>query len=99
MVAGVAALMLSVNPYLTPSEISNILTTTAIDLNTPAHDYDTGWGCVDAPAAVKKAATNRLEENEVSGVGSEVKLMKKIIFEGTTGTSDLALYLRYTNDT
>ena len=58
-VAGVAALMLSVNPNLTQSEVRNILTSTARKL--PDYTYTSGWnneigyGLVDAGAAVYNA--------------------------------------------
>jgi subtilisin family serine protease len=55
-VAGIVALMLSVNPLLTPVEVTNILTSTADDLGPPGWDADYGWGMVDADEAVARAA-------------------------------------------
>ena len=58
-VAGVVALMLSMNPDLTESEVRNILTSTAQKL--PGYTYysgrnnETGYGLVDAAAAVQAA--------------------------------------------
>lgn len=53
-VAGVAALMLSVNPALTPVEIGTVLNSTARDLTSiSGWDTTTGWGVVDAFAAVE----------------------------------------------
>ena len=52
VVAGVAALMLSVNPNLTREEIKRILTSTADDIGDP----DEGAGRVDAYRAVAAAA-------------------------------------------
>ena len=68
MVAGVAALVLSVNPYLTNMEVAEILKSSAYKL--PGYDFDTpatygewnnevGYGLVDAYAAVLEAQ-NRL---------------------------------------
>ena len=52
VVAGVAALILSVNPALTVSEVKHILYNTATDVNTPGWDALTGHGVVNAKAAV-----------------------------------------------
>ena len=56
IVAGVASLMFSVNPSLTPSQVRSILESTAKDLGTSGWDQYYGWGRVDAGAAVKAAA-------------------------------------------
>ncbi|WP_281085011.1 S8 family peptidase [Segatella bryantii] len=52
-VAGVAALMLSINPSLTGAQVRNILKTTAKDLGTAGRDNTFGYGLVDAYEAVK----------------------------------------------
>lgn len=54
-IAGVVALMLSVNPSLTPSQVEAILSVTANDLGSAGRDSDFGWGLVDAGAAVASA--------------------------------------------
>ncbi|MEW6684458.1 MAG: S8 family peptidase [Nitrospirota bacterium] len=54
-IAGVVALMLSVNPSLTPSEVETILSSTADDLGAAGRDADFGWGLVNAGAAVAAA--------------------------------------------
>ncbi len=51
-VAGVAALMLSVNPGLTPVRLREALNATAIDISTGGYDLMTGWGIVNAFKAV-----------------------------------------------
>ena len=56
LVAGVAALMLSVNPGLSPEQVEQALTGTAVDLGVPGRDDDTGSGLLDARAAVARAA-------------------------------------------
>ena len=52
VVAGVAALVLSVDGNLTSSEVKNILYTTAKDFGASGFDNSYGWGGVDAEAAV-----------------------------------------------
>lgn len=56
IVAGVAALLLSVNPSLSPMEIRDILRQTASNGSNPDNLY--GWGIVDALAAVNLILTD-----------------------------------------
>jgi thermitase len=51
-VAGLAALIWSVNPYLTNVQVTGIITSTAVDVEDPGWDEYTGWGRIDAGAAV-----------------------------------------------
>jgi subtilisin family serine protease len=53
--AGVAALVLRVNPALTPSEVEALLEMTAVDLGDPGWDTRFGHGRVDAWEAVDAA--------------------------------------------
>jgi thermitase len=55
-VAGVAALILSVDPGLRGWEVEDILKLTALDLGGPGHDQFTGFGRVDARAALEAAS-------------------------------------------
>jgi hypothetical protein len=55
IVAGVAALTLSANPNLTPSQLQDILKKSADDLGTKGWDPYYGWGRVNAAKAVKMA--------------------------------------------
>lgn len=54
-VSGVIALMLEVNPSLTPLEVKQILVATAQDLGQPGRDNETGYGFVNAIAATQVA--------------------------------------------
>lgn len=54
-VAGVAALMLAANPALGADGIARGLKETARDIAPAGWDDGTGWGCVDALAAVNRA--------------------------------------------
>jgi subtilisin family serine protease len=51
-VSAVSALMLSVNPTLTPGEITQIITGTATDLGPPGRDIEYGYGLLNAGAAL-----------------------------------------------
>ncbi len=53
--ASVATLMLAANPRLSPGQILAILRRSAIDLDTPGHDPNTGHGLIDAAEAVRQA--------------------------------------------
>ncbi len=50
--AGVAALMLSVNPNLTPAQIKQALQETAVDMGAPGVDTTYGYGLLNAGEAV-----------------------------------------------
>jgi serine protease len=52
-VAGVAALLLSVEPGLTPRQVRTAMDTTAVDLGRPGYDLRYGFGLVNACAAVR----------------------------------------------
>lgn len=51
-VEGVASLIWSVNPELTPAQVRNILRETASDLGPPGYDEEYGYGKVNAAEAV-----------------------------------------------
>lgn len=50
--AGVAALLLSKNPYLTPAQVGNYLESTATDKGDTGRDNIYGWGLLNARAAL-----------------------------------------------
>jgi subtilisin family serine protease len=54
-VAGLAALVWSVNTVLTNDGVQSIIETTAVDLGSPAWDETFGWGRINAAAAVAAA--------------------------------------------
>lgn len=53
--AAIAALVKSANPFLTNTQIRQIMTDTALDTMLPGVDRDTGFGITMAPAAVRAA--------------------------------------------
>jgi hypothetical protein len=54
----IAALLLDVTPSLTPAQLRTALTSTAIDIEAPGYDRDTGAGVVDAYAAALSVAAD-----------------------------------------
>ena len=50
--AGIAALMLDARPGSTPQQISAALQSSAIDMNTAGFDHDSGYGLIQADAAI-----------------------------------------------
>lgn len=52
-VAGVAALLLTINPNLTPAQITNILESTSDDLGTAGRDDEYGYGRINAKKAIE----------------------------------------------
>jgi len=59
MVSGAAALILSINPNLSRTEVENILYTTATDLGIPGKDNTYGYGKVNLRDACLKALNTR----------------------------------------
>jgi subtilisin family serine protease len=58
-VAAIAALLLSLDPTMNPTEVEYELRRTARDTADPGWDYETGWGIVDALAAAQYVAPQR----------------------------------------
>ena len=59
-VSGVASLVWSLNPYLSATQIREIMSQTAYDVGPRGNDYEHGHGFVNADAAVRRAlATSR----------------------------------------
>ena len=59
-VAGVAALMVEYNPYITPSEVKDILHNTSLDKGDLGPDNTYGWGVVDSVAALDNVSAIRI---------------------------------------
>ena len=60
-VAGVIALMLTVNPDLAPDMVQGIIQSTAVDLSDAGFDEETGYGLIHAYEAVYRAAELHLD--------------------------------------
>ncbi len=54
-VAGLAALILDVNPSLTPAQVRTIIQNGAVDLGTPGFDSSFGWGRIDVVNSLQLA--------------------------------------------
>lgn len=53
IVSGIASLLFARNPSLTAADVKRILLNSARDIETPGRDNLSGWGLVDASAALK----------------------------------------------
>ena len=89
-VSGTAALMLSVNPGLTPSQIRNILQQTADDKGTPGFDNYYGYGRINAWRALRAS---------FSPVISGFRQIPNPLYKGSSGsvTCDLLQGYEYLN--
>ncbi|WP_420643245.1 S8 family serine peptidase [Candidatus Leptofilum sp.] len=68
-VAGTIALLLNANPGLTRSQLNQILAETAVPLTTTLPNHDSGWGRLDAYAAVAPEATTGELTGQLLGAG------------------------------
>ena len=75
--AGVAALILSVNPSLSAAQVESIMQSTCSDMGTSGYDAFTGWGMLNAEAAVIAALPCEEDLND----------------DGTVNGADLGLLL------
>ena len=69
-VAGVAALVLSMDPTLTPAEVEAILSETAVDRGPSGYDTQYGWGFINAQAAVEAVDVESPCEGDFDDNGS-----------------------------
>ena len=51
-VAGMAALLLEMQPTLTPTDVADAFNATAVDIDAPGQDNNSGWGRLDVFAAI-----------------------------------------------
>ena len=89
LAAGIAALMRSRKPSIAPDEITSILFSTARDMGLSGYDTSTGWGLLDAyaaVAAVRSPCPGDLDGNEVVDGGDLTGLLAGW---GTDGSGDL----------
>lgn len=67
--AGVAALLLSVDPTLTPDEIENVLSSTAVDYGSGGYDTTFGHGFINAKAALDAVDDGTTCVGDINGDG------------------------------
>ncbi len=90
VVAASAALVRCANPQLKAAEVSQLLCATASDLNTSGKDAQSGYGMVNAEAAVKAAPSKKsMADVEVSVPsltynGAVQTVVPTVKFQGTT---------------
>ena len=68
--AAVAALMLEMDPTLTHDAVVDALRTTAIDMDLPGVDSDTGYGLIQANLAVEAVTPNQASESHDDSSGT-----------------------------
>lgn len=83
VVAGVAALVLSVNPNLTQQEVRNILISTSTDMGANGFDNNFGFGRVNALAALQEISNSNLEI-----IGSTTVCTSNSIYNLSTTTNE-----------
>lgn len=102
--AGVAALILSVNPNLSAAQVESIMQTTCRDMDAAGFDSLTGWGMLNAEAAVRSALpspcpADRNGDRTVNGTDLGRMLASwgtpqdDISGDGTTDGTDLGMLL------
>jgi len=102
--AGVAALILSVNPSLSAAQVESIMQSTCRDIGTVGFDTLTGWGMLNADAAVRAAQplpcpADLTRDRVVNGtdlgqmLGAWGTAQADINGDGTTDGSDLGILL------
>ena len=94
--AAIAALVKSYNPSLTPAEIRTALTSTALDIEAPGVDRNSGYGIVMADAALRSvpppvpptitsfSPTLGPSGTNVTITGSNFKAVTNVTFNGLT---------------
>jgi thermitase len=101
-VAGLAALCLSIAPYLTPNTVQNIIQNTAVDKGAPGWDQDYGYGRINALAAVQQCARQDpwIEDTQYNGgpvdVGNEPNL--EMLVPGVWWWASKSIWVRHLQD-
>ncbi|MDP8234435.1 MAG: S8 family serine peptidase [Candidatus Saelkia tenebricola] len=93
-VAGVAALILSINPSLTVDDVKNIIYQSADDLGSPGKDRYFGYGRVNADKAVNSSDAVEGLKAAITFPDSDTTIGSQISVEGTaSGDAFNAYYL------
>ncbi len=89
--AAVAALMLQAQPSATPAQVRSLLQTTAIDMETAGFDFKSGYGLVQADAALAKATRPPTASSQSRAVTEDLSIPVTL-----TGTDPNGFALTYT---
>jgi subtilisin family serine protease len=95
-VSGVAALLLTRDPGLTPDEVRDVLQSTAEDLGAAGWDSTYGWGLVDAEAALRSLAEPvhlmlAVDPSESAYAGGQSLALKVTVFNEMNPAFDSTL--------
>jgi hypothetical protein len=88
--AGVAALILSVEPELSNEEVRHFLTRSAKDLGDPGRDDYYGWGRVDARAALDMVLAKRCDLNNDWKVDDQDLAILNVAIDTNDLSADIA---------
>lgn len=88
--AGVAALMLQAKPGATPAQLNAALKQTAIDMGTAGFDFDSGYGLIQADAAVAEIITTSIIIPPVAAFTYECS-GSVCLFDGSGSNDDVAV--------
>ncbi|QNP40409.1 S8 family serine peptidase [Lysobacter solisilvae (ex Woo and Kim 2022)] len=96
-VTGVAALAWSAAPQKSNQQVREALSVTAIDLDAPGRDINTGWGLVQAKAAANELVNGGLPQpgstpGQLMVVGNTVKNKYQVDLLWTRGNSTVDVY-------
>jgi type VII secretion-associated serine protease mycosin len=80
-VAALIALVRSVNPGLSPDEITQLLRETATDMGAPGPDPEYGYGVIDVRRALERAAgmTAASDEDRSEGLGGLQRIVRTVL--------------------
>lgn len=97
IVSGVSALILSKNPFLSPTEVTNILQRSSVDLGTKGWDKYYGYGRVNAYKALLKtpAPVTNIKTSSKTFTGTN---RISLSFSAKKGTS-ISIYIKNANNT
>lgn len=91
-VAGVASLVWSANPYLSATQVHQVMAETAFDIGPAGYDIGSGFGFVNADAAVRRATAllrtsgKTLDASGQTSVLTEMTGLTALLSPDTTGT-------------
>ena len=94
--AAIAALMLEANPTLTPGDIYSILEGSAVNMGPAGFDFDTGYGLIDATAAIAQATGGNLTplaENDAASTDQNLLVSIPVLLNDALGDQPTTITL------